>query len=120
MIYDEQRIAGAQLQQIERKVSQLRSNFNKLMMQKKGYLTSYEELDALFDFKADNNNKIHAEVKYRIKQIKERQFSHNLEDQLSKLAVRDKKEELANRSKQGTHLSKPKTIRDNLKKNPMI
>lgn len=45
------------------------------MVKKKGYLASYEEIDALFDFKQNAQNRINAEVKSKIKEIQDRNVS---------------------------------------------
>lgn len=45
LIYDEQRIAGSQLKQIELKVQELRTNFSRTMMKTKGYWGSEEEIN---------------------------------------------------------------------------
>ena len=60
---------------IERKVVQVRANFSRAMVKKKGYLSSYEEIDALFDFKQNAQNRINAEVKSKIKEIQDRNVS---------------------------------------------
>jgi len=120
LIYEEQRIAGAQLQQIERKVCQLRANFTELMVKSKGYATSYEEVEALFSFKNDSS-RIHSEVLTKIKEIKNRNVSSQLESQLKKLQlVGDKKNE---GDKAKSKDEPAKTIKEGLEKgayNPLI
>jgi len=72
LIYEEQRLAGAQLQKIERKVRQLRNTFTQNMVRNKAYFGSYEEVDALFDSKTDKSNRIHGEVLEKMKEVKNR------------------------------------------------
>jgi hypothetical protein len=66
LIYDEQRIAGAQLKQIELKVSELRTIFTRTMLKQKGYWGSERELDQLFESDQTQSSRIHAEVSKKI------------------------------------------------------
>lgn len=81
LIYEEQREAGAQLQQIERTVAKLKVEFKECMLKKKGNYGSYEELDALFDqAKTNSDLRIHQEVKQRINEIRDRNIYSKLEE----------------------------------------
>lgn len=78
LIYDQQRLAADQLQIIERKVKQLRAEFTKQMMQNKGYWTTQEEIDQLFNL-GQNDGLVNVEIQEKIKQIKNRNITHKLE-----------------------------------------
>jgi hypothetical protein len=115
LIYEEQREAGAQLQQIERTVEKLKVDFKEAMIKKKGYYGSYEDLDALFEYsKTNSDHRIYTEVKQKINEIKKRNIYNNLEGQLSKMKI--KAEECAE--------SNDKSIKDKLTQgsydNPLI
>ena len=61
-------------------------------MKNKRYIGSYEELDALFDFANSNSDsRIHAEVKQKINEIKDRHIYNQIEMQMNKMSIRDKK-----------------------------
>lgn len=109
LIYEEQKEAGAQLLQIERKIEQLKVNFKMVMLHKKGYFGTEEELDAMFEFKNNQNSQIFAEVKDKISEIKKRNIYNKLEEQLSKIKI------------EGDQNGKDtKTIKDKLMANPLV
>jgi len=55
------------------------------MVKKQGTQTSYEEIEQMFEFKTNQNNRIHSEVASKIKEIKGRNMTNQLEAQLKKL-----------------------------------
>lgn len=115
LIYEEQREAGAQLQQIERTIEKLKVDFKEAMIKKKGFYGSYEDLDALFEYsKTNSDHRIYTEVKQKINEIKNRNVYNNLEGQLSKMKIK------GNDCKE----SKDKSIKDKLTSgaysNPLI
>jgi len=75
------------MQKIERKVRLLREKFTQTMLKKKGYWASHEEIDQLFDQKTDPSSRISAQVHSKIKEIKDRNMSAKLENQLKNLAL---------------------------------
>ena len=93
LIYDEQRVAGSQLKQIELKVQELRSNFSRTMMKQKGYWGSDEEINQLFNNGTSSNTRIHAEVEKKIKELKNRNISSQLEKQLKNMNITGSKKE---------------------------
>tara|TARA_B110000285_G_C15111901_1_gene611621 strand:+ start:1443 stop:1610 length:168 start_codon:yes stop_codon:yes gene_type:complete len=52
MIYDQQQIAAFEMSKIERSIKKLRDNFTRAVIKQEGYLTSTDEVDALFTNKA--------------------------------------------------------------------
>lgn len=50
------------------------------MMDQKGYWASREEIDQLFDKEADPSSRIYAEVKDKIREIKDRNVTAKLEN----------------------------------------
>lgn len=80
LIYEEQREAGAQLQQIERAIEKLKVDFKEAMIKKRGYYGTYEDLDAMFEYsKTSSDHRIFTEVKQKIAEIKNRNVYNNLE-----------------------------------------
>ena len=61
------------------------------MMQQKGYWASREEIDQLFEQEADPSTRIHAQVKEKIREIKDRNITAKLENQLKNLALGNSK-----------------------------
>lgn len=80
MIYEEQRLAGARMQQIERKVQQLKAKFTHQMSKQKGYLMSYDDIESLFDYQSNQSTLLHSEVQSKIKEIKSRHITTQLEE----------------------------------------
>lgn len=81
LIYEEQREAGAQLQQIERTMERLKVDFKEAMIKRRGFYGTYEELDALFDYaKTNSDHRIHSEVKRKVIEIKDRHIYYKLEE----------------------------------------
>lgn len=73
-------------------MKRLKVNFKDTMLKKKGYYGNYDDLDALFNYSKSNaDHRIYTEVKQRLQEIKDRHIYENLESQLSKMSVKDKK-----------------------------
>lgn len=61
------------------------------MVRKRGYYGSYDELDALFDYaKTNTDHRIYAEVRQKLGEVKNRQIYNKLEDQLTKMNIKEK------------------------------
>ena len=61
------------------------------MVKKRGYNGSYDELDALFDYaKTNADHRIYAEVRQKLTEVKDRQIYNKLEEQLTKMNIKDK------------------------------
>jgi hypothetical protein len=65
------------------------------MMKQKGYWASREEIDQLFVQENDQSSRIHAEVREKIKEIKDRNVTSKLENQLKSLALESSKKKPA-------------------------
>jgi len=64
-------------------------------MKQKGYWASREEIDQLFVQENDQSSRIHAEVREKIKEIKDRNVTSKLENQLKSLALESSKKKPA-------------------------
>lgn len=106
MIYDEQKTAGMQLQQIELRVSKIRDDFTKAIINNQGsYLKGQQEVDNLFEYGQQRDSQIHWEVDKRIKDLKNRNLASQLQAQLGGMTITKPKDD-----------SKNKTIKDKLEK----
>ena len=73
----------------------MREKFAQTMMKQKGYWASREEIDQLFVQENDQSSRIHAEVREKIKEIKDRNVTSKLENQLKSLALESSKKKPA-------------------------
>ena len=94
MIYEEQRLAGSRMQQIERKVQALKARFTHQLSKQKGYEMSYDDIESLFEYQTSQSTLLHSEVQSKIKEIKSRHITAQLEEQLKNFSVKDNKENL--------------------------
>ena len=94
MIYDEQTIAASQLNSIELRVSNLKHSFQRVLLQNKtSSYCSPEEIDSLFLSQANQDTRIHSEVKDNLEQIKNRKIIGQMEDKMFQMTIskRDEK-----------------------------
>jgi hypothetical protein len=63
------------------------------MIKQKGYWGSEDELNQLFKSESHQNTRIHAEVEKKIQELKNRNISSQLENQLKNMKIGDKKKD---------------------------
>ena len=96
-----------------------------LMMKKKNYVGSFEEIDMLFDWgnASDEPDKVYNDVMHKLKEIKNRNVTNKLVNQLQKMELIGMKDQHSSDSKQlnkalttlfGQDTNSKKTIKEKL------
>lgn len=85
------------MNQIERSIRKLRENFTRMVLkQDGGYLTSFEEVDALFE---NTTQKCQSEIDSEIKKIKQRNITAKMTDQIRQMDIKEIEKKKENESK---------------------